>query len=460
MKYTYIILLLLCVLWGCEDFVEVELPSNQVIREDVFSQEESVKGLMQVLFYELSDASYFSSGDTGSITMVSGLASDELINYSTISVYPEFFQGNVTINNETVGRLWSTLYSAIYMANDMMEGLAEPYADIIPEDLKNKCLGESKFIRAFAHFYLVNLFGDVPLVTSTDYQMNTTAGRSSTEVVYGQIISDLEDAMTLLDTSYGAARTRPNKAAAKLLLSRVYLFLNDWEHADNLSSEIISEQTLYELVTDLDDVFKTNSKEAVWQLEPIGRIHTLEGETFILTGTPTLFALNPNLVGSLEDGDRRREQWIGAFSSEFNSYYYPFKYKTNSASEFTDVTEYSTVLRFAEAYLIRAEARAQQNNLEGAIADLDVIRTRAGVSLIGDSNPAIGKEELLAAILEERRKEFFTEWGHRWFDLVRTGEANDVLSNKNWASKNYLYPIPENELLINPNLEQNTGYDQ
>ncbi|MCX2681944.1 RagB/SusD family nutrient uptake outer membrane protein [Galbibacter sp. EGI 63066] len=460
MKYTYIILPLLCIFWGCEDFVEVDLPSNQVIREDVFSQEESVKGLMQVMFYELSDASYFSSGSDGSVTMVSGLASDELINYSTISEHPEFFQGNVTTHNEIVGRLWSTMYSTIYMANDMMEGLGEPYADGIPEELKNQCIGEAKFVRAFAHFYLVNLFGNVPLVTTTDYHKNTTAKRSSTEVVYEQIISDLEDAITLLATGYGGERTRPNRAAARLLLSRVYLYLGDWEKAGNLATEVISEQTMYEIIPNLDEVFKANSRETVWQIEPVGRIYTLEGETFILTGLPTLFALNPELVSTFEEGDKRREQWIGVYSSGPNSYYYPYKYKINSASEFTGVTEYSTVLRFAEAYLIRAEARAQQNNLDGAITDLDVIRERADVPLLSATSPSTSKEGLIASIREERRKELFTEWGHRWFDLVRTGEATDVLVDKNWSIKNYLYPIPEQELLINPNLDQNIGYDQ
>src|SRR5690606_35777500 len=123
-------------------------------------------------------------------------------------------------------------------------------------------------------------------------------------------------------TSYGEERTRPNKAAARLLLSRVYLYLNEWEMADNLASEVISEQALYELAPNLNDVFKAISKEAVWQIESVGRTHTLEGETFILTGTPTLFALNPDLVSIFEDGDKRRTQWIGTYNSESNRYYY------------------------------------------------------------------------------------------------------------------------------------------
>ena len=446
-------------IWSCEDFVEVELPSNQVTREDVFSQEESVRGLMQVLFYELSDASFFSSGSSSSITMVSGLASDELSNYSTLSEYPEFFHGSITPKNEIVGRLWSTLYSTIYTANDIMEGLAEPYANSIPETLKNKCIGEAKFLRAFAHFYLVNLFGNVPLITSTDYQKNTTAKQSSSDEVYQQIISDLEEAIRLLDSNYNEDRTRPNKTAAILFLSRIYLYLGESEKAAALSSKVISKQALYEITPNLGDIFKVNSKEAVWQIYPIGRNHTLEGESLILKGTPTLFALNPDLVNSFEESDKRRVQWIRTFSDGTNSYYYPYKYKTNTASELTNPTEYSTVLRFAEAYLIRAEARAQQNDLAGAIRDLDVIRERASIPLLSVTNSSMSKEELLAAIREERRKELFTEWGHRWFDLVRTGEIVNALNDKNWSSVNYLYPIPENELHINTNLDQNIGYD-
>lgn len=459
MKYTYILLLLLIISSSCEDFVEVELPSNQVIREDVFSQEESVRGLMQVLFYELSAASFFSSGSSGSVSSVSSLASDELINYSTISEYPEFFEGSLTPNNEIVARLWSTMYSTIYMSNDILEGLSESYADYIPETLKSRCIGEAKFVRAFAHFYLVNLFGSIPLVTSTDYQKNTMAEQSSADEVYEQIISDLEEAIRLLDSNYSEDRTRPNKTAARLFLSRVYLYLGEWEKAAALASKVISKQTLYEITPALDDVFKVNSREAIWQIKAAGRTHTLEGESFILTGTPTLSSLHPDLVNSFEQGDKRRERWIGTFSNETGSYFYPYKYKTNTASELTNPTEYSTILRFAEAYLIRAEAKAQQNNINAAISDLDVIRERADIPLLSVTNTSINKKELLTAILEERKKELFTEWGHRWFDLVRTGEAVNVLSDKNWSSVNFLYPIPENELLINTNLDQNIGYD-
>ncbi|WP_268225122.1 RagB/SusD family nutrient uptake outer membrane protein [Sinomicrobium oceani] len=460
MNNRYIILLLLCISWSCQDFVEVDLPSNQVVREDVFSQEESVEGLMRVLFYELSATGFFSSGSTSSVTVVHGLSSDELMNYSTINTFPEFYQGRVTTTNETVGQLWSTMYSTIYMANDIMEGLAEPYADVISDALKQQSVGECLFIRAFSHFYLVNTFGNVPLVTSTNYQANTSAIQATQEAVYAQIISDLEGAIELLGDGYVGERTRPNKTAARLLLSRVYLYLQDWEMAETYASEVLLEQSLYEILNNPDEVFVANSREAIWQIEPVGRYHTLEGETFILNGAPTLFALNNDLINAFEEQDKRRMQWIGAYTSESQTYYYPYKYKINAANGSTSAEEYSTILRFAEAYLIRAEARAQQNNLEGAIADLDVIRERAGISQISALNPAISKEELLAIILEERRRELFTEWGHRWFDLIRSGEADNVLNEKGWSSVNYVFPIPENETLLNTNLHQNLGYNR
>src|SRR5690606_40581539 len=108
--------------------------------------------------------------------------------------------------------------------------------------------------------------------------------------------------------------------------------------------------------------------------------------------------------------------------------------------------------RFAEQYLIRAEARAMQGKLSGAIADVDKIRQRAGLELISDTNPAIDKEALLNIIFQERKLELFSEWGHRWFDLKRTGRASAVLSSikPQWQDTDILYPVPEEERSKNP----------
>jgi hypothetical protein len=118
------------------------------------------------------------------------------------------------------------------------------------------------------------------------------------------------------------------------------------------------------------------------------------------------------------------------------------------------------VLRLAEQYLIRAEARAMQGKLPGAISDVDRIKVRAGLLPIAEIDPGIGREALLEVIMEERKKEFFAEWGHRWFDLKRTATAMEVLQpiKGQWKNTSLLYPVPEEERMKNPNLDQNEGY--
>ena len=116
--------------------------------------------------------------------------------------------------------------------------------------------------------------------------------------------------------------------------------------------------------------------------------------------------------------------------------------------------------RLAEQYLIRAEARAHLNDIEGALADINAIRSRAKVAPVEANTTA----EVLMLVEEERRKELFVEGqGHRWFDLKRTSRADAVYSKldyKKWESHKILLPIPETQILNNAALTQNPGYDK
>jgi hypothetical protein len=117
------------------------------------------------------------------------------------------------------------------------------------------------------------------------------------------------------------------------------------------------------------------------------------------------------------------------------------------------------VFRLAEQHLIRAEARAKLGNLNGtnsAESDINILRDRAGLG----PTTAQTKDELLAAVGQERRVELFAEWGHRWFDLKRTGKADEVLDvvKPGWQRDDALYPIPYTERQLNPNLTQNKSY--
>jgi hypothetical protein len=170
--------------------------------------------------------------------------------------------------------------------------------------------------------------------------------------------------------------------------------------------------------------------------------------------------LSSSLLGSFEQGDKRFTSWVDSTNYSGIVYYSPYKYKIGSAqaSPGGDYLEYYMVLRLAEQFLIRSEARVNLNNLTEAISDLNKIRQRAGLNLLPNT---LAKQEVLDAIEKERRIELFAEWGHRWLDLKRWGKADAVLGpvkGSNWQITDKLYPIPQSELIVNPNLMQNPGY--
>ena len=150
----------------------------------------------------------------------------------------------------------------------------------------------------------------------------------------------------------------------------------------------------------------------------------------------------------------RKLAWVQSENFSGQTIYYPYKYKINSGPP---ITEFYVVLRLAEQYLIRAESRANVDDIEGAQNDLNAIRNRAGLS----NTTAIDKTSLLKAIEHERQIELFAEWGNRWFDLKRTGRANTVLGSlkpSTWQATDTLWPIPNSQILLNPSLKQNAGY--
>lgn len=447
---------------SCEDWLEIEEPNSMIVSSMVFSNDETAKSAMQGIYNQLYQAN-FSAGWLGSVSVLAGLSSDNLLPISSDNLrFMQFDQHKLlSTNNYNLG-LWSSAYNIIYMTNSLLEGLDK--STQISSEVDSLLEGQAKFVRAFTYFYLVNLYGGVPLVLTTDYTENAVVKSNSTAEIYQQIIGDLNTSIELLGTDYiEGNRTYVNRYVAMALLARVHLYLENWNLAEKYSTKVIAQSSMYHLVEDLDQVFLANSQEAIWQLSPIGAgtgaTNTNEGSVFIIHPIiPSLsyLKLSEELVNDFKAEDKRRMHWINYH--EGIDVYYAFKYKIQNSME--TVTEYSMVFRLAEQYLIRAEARAQENKLSEAIADLDKVRERAGVGLLSVVNPEIAKDALLKEILKERRLELFTEWGHRWFDLKRTGKAGAILSSQgsSWEATDILYPIPEEELLSNPNLTQNPGY--
>lgn len=301
--------------------------------------------------------------------------------------------------------------------------------------------------------------------------------RTLAQTVYTQIIKDLKTAKDDLYADYvgsnnvppSTERIRPNRATAVALLARVYLYQGKYAEAEREATLIIDDP-MYDLVKP-HEVFLKNSKEAIWQLFPATAdaqyLNTIEAENFILSGKPDQpgrLLLNKELQAAFEEGDLRRLSWIGVFSTstfpDTIQYYYPYKYKVKQGNA---IIEYTTVFRLAEQYLIRAEARAYQGRISEAISDLNVVRKRAGITLLS-TGINMTLTDLLKIILKERQTELFTEQGHRWFDLKRAENFEPIMGRVivqkggTWEPGHELWPIPERDVRLGENVEQNFGY--
>jgi len=444
---------LILLLAGCERFLEIDPPNSKIGKESVFGNERTAEGALKGIYRTMgSGFNGFANGYTGSVSINGALSADELLfvnNYGLTSPYEEINSNNISPRNASVETLWSNCYEAIYMINVLLEETADG-AGISGV---NRMRGEAYFLRAFTYFYLTNLFGPIPLAIGSDYRENARLPLSAQEMVYQLIINDLEAAEQLLPTDYtGMARATPNKAAAQAMLARVYLYLQDWERAEQYATEVIGQTGLYRMEQELDKVFSVGSGEAIWQRLPDEVTGNALEATLFFSNAQYTHGITGSLLGAFEPQDKRRVQWV-YLKDAGTQLYVPYKYRVTGIEE---SVEYSVILRLAELYLIRAEARAQRDNPVGAIADLDVIRGRAGLALLQDTNPALAGQALIDSIFAERQRELFTEWGHRWLDLKRSGRAVEVLGpvKPGFTAADEWYPIPENEELRNPNMHQ------
>lgn len=445
-------------LGACGKFLNTDLDTTQVVSKDVFNDDGNAIAAVNGLYRTIAQSSLASGGGWG-IPVLTGLSADELTSFSGDEIYVTFEQNNIQPNGLLMPKLWNESYNIIYSTNDIIEGVAASAA--LTAGVKKQLTGEALFARAFAHFHLANTFGDVPIVLTTDYKKNAIVSRDKVWLVYEQVVADLKEAQDLLTDEYqGTERTRANRGTVTALLARVYLYMRDWANAEAQATSLIDGDA-YGLVEDPNDVFVKTSGETIWQSASQPPFNTLDGQHFVLLYGPSTSTtlLTDVFLSSFEPGDVRKTKWVGAYTDGGVNLQYPYKYKV--AAYGAPITEHAVLFRLAEQYLIRAEARTQQDNLDGAIADVDEIRDRASLPLIHDTNSGISKADLLLAIERERRIELFTEGGHRWFDLKRTKRASAVLApiKQHWTDNDTLYPIPQSERDQNPFLgEQNKGY--
>ena len=455
---------------SCKKLVEVDAPVTSTNSSNVYQADGTAAAVLTGIYSNMSSTFLIDGTSLNSfMSSYAGLSADEF------TLYPGASSGLLAYYHNDLSNIinpntWTNAYPYIYIINSAVDGL-NGSSGLTPA-IKQQLLGEAKFLRAFYYFYLTNLYGDVPLLTGTDYKVNSLAARTAQATVYKQIIADLQDAQSSLSTNYldgdiqtlSSDRIRPTPWAASAMLARVYLYLGDWADAESAASTVINDSATYSL-SPLNAVFLANSSEAIWQLQPVNAgWNTEDARFFIMTSAGPNAAhpvyLSNSLLNSFEPTDQRAisGNWVQSLTVGANTYVYPYKYKVNTQG--APLSEYQMVLRLGELFLIRAEARAQQGNISGAQSDLNRIRSRAGLG----NTLASSQSDLITAIQHERQVELFSEWGHRWLDLKRTKTVDAVMGVATvqkgwiWSTGQQLYPIRLTELQADPNLVQNTGY--
>lgn len=374
--------------------------------------------------------------------------------------WAQFESFDVQPTNLAVGTYWQANYNVIFRANQVIKHL-----DVVTDDATHKQFeGEAKFARALAHFNLVRAFGDVPMIDQVIIQTNTAFfNRDNTETVLSLIEADLTDAIGFLPAPTGITAGRATKGAAQALLAKVKLTRGDYVAAEALLNTIINDAS-YSLMPNYADVFYNEMNAEIIFAIPYLDDNVTEGQDFsfemTLGGAASgLNFITDDFVAKVDVNDTERSATL--FDPNVNKAV--GKFLTRSANVRQCGNDW-IVLRFADVLLMHSEAimagGASTQSLQ-AIASYNKVRARAGLPTLAEDGSATLTKQML---LDERRIELAFE-NHRFHDLVRFGEANNVLGafatskGFSFAPTDLLLPIPQREINVSGGaLTQNPGY--
>ncbi len=390
--------------------------------------------------------------------------------------------------------VWTGYYKAIFRANVAIERIPEVKMD---ENLKKRLIAESKFLRAYFYFNLVRWFGDLPLVTKPLTQNDFKQTRAKTADVYAQIIVDLKEAIDNLPekSKYAADDLgRVTKGAARSMLAKAYLTIKDYPNAEKYALEVINSNE-YSLLPDYGKIFTREGENAS---ESVFEVQTTSTDTRVtfsadydggsqynevqgVRGTPNLgWGFNrpsDSFIAEFEAGDPRRDATIlyegevlpdGSAIVEKNPKLFNARYNQKAWIPAHTGFNYNgpgniRILRYADVLLIAAEAMNENGKPAQANLQLNAVRKRARGKINGilPDVTEMAKDKLRELIWHERRVELGMEQ-HRWFELVRTGQAEAALKKHGKSfvkNKHELLPIPQTEIdLSSGTLTQNQGY--
>lgn len=406
--------------------------------------------------------------------MLSEMRSDNTSTATLEGTKADFHRYRVDPNNIQSEDFYQSMYDIIFRANNIMN-----FIDVADASNQARYMAEAKFLRAFAYFKLVRLFGDVPLATSvvgpTENELLFT--RVPATQIYQQIVSDLQEAIANLDNTY---KSRASKAAAQGLLAKVYLTQGspNYSGAEQLCQAIISSGE-FALEADFNDVFYNELNDEIIFAIQYELGNTLESQSFSSEFTATYRQGREDGHNMVNENLRLVFDEIGgnrtAVSYWDTGTWFEVAKFLPGGSDITatppsygssprDAGNDAIVLRYADVLLMHAEAilaGGVETTNSAAIDSYMEVRERAGFDPLADRPSVLSKEALLA----ERRVELAFE-NQRFYDLLRFGVADAVLSAhatemgySSYNSRQLLLPIPSREINLSQGLlSQNPGY--
>ena len=446
MKRLLYILPLFVIFSSCKKFLDVQ-PQQQVDESLAITDAGSAGTAVNGLYNTLGSNNYYGSN----FPAISYLYGSDVVWTGSQAAPQEISAHKTTAYNGYISSAWGGIYKTILSADYILEAVPKVTDPLFTTATKNQYLGEAYATRALSYFDLARGWGGVQLILTPTHNPSDHAGikRSTLADTYAQVLKDLDAAEGLLPAATN--RNRFTQKTVWALKARFYLYNKQWALAEQYASKIISDNANYNLLKPYSAFFAGNiaTSESVFEIAYSTSFKNNHSTWFLppaLGGrrewapSSTLVALlnNPNVGGG-------RSSLIAQTAPPGNLWYGKLYYRTPLG------VDPAYIIRVAELYLIRSEARAEQNNLSGALEDLNAVRDRSGVA----ASTAATQGDVLLAIEAERQVEFPFETD-RWFNLVRTNRVAAVLGITD-ATK-YLFPIPASELLADPDLTPNPGY--
>ncbi len=449
-SFVILILLLSSIISSCSKILDQE-PQTDVSDNKSITDKKTALSALYGVYDNLQ--SYSSA-----IIIALDVASDNVVPFED--------QNNIVPYRDvttSTGAPFSAFYVTINRANFIIKRVPTIVDNQFTKQERDQVIGEAYFLRALTYFDLARFYGGVQIVTEPSERIDTHIGteRSSLDETYGQVLSDLNQAEQLITNTQD--RSRASIYAVYALKARLYLYTKQWEQAEEYASKVIADQN-FSLVKPFSSFYTGNlTREAIFELIFTEEDNTTFWRSWLspADGGNQTYIPTPHLIESLLDpskgGSRAaviKESTIEADKGVWNVQLYG---KTNGTSSIF-------VLRLAEQYLIRAEARAKKNtpDLQGAVSDINAIQARADISPLFVLPSSASLSVIEQAIENERQLELAFE-GHRFNDIIRTGRVADVFESYNPLLKEsyqWLFPIPESSIQKDPYLTQNPGYQQ